>query len=54
MQTFMRERQLNGDFISKASDMFWQREVVNFVDEAGELDDTTHEVEQVQRTFLII
>ncbi|XP_062016580.1 uncharacterized protein LOC133733000 [Rosa rugosa] len=41
--TFFKERQLNGDFISRLSDVFWQREFTNFVDGdgVGDIDDTT-------------
>ncbi|XP_015872715.3 uncharacterized protein LOC107409802 isoform X2 [Ziziphus jujuba] len=48
LQTFFRERQLNGDFISKASDILWQREVMKFVDaDAGTLADSSQQPEQV-------
>ncbi|KAJ0021145.1 hypothetical protein Pint_31809 [Pistacia integerrima] len=32
LHMFLKERELNGDFISKASDLLWQREVAKFVD----------------------
>ncbi|PRQ32338.1 hypothetical protein RchiOBHm_Chr5g0045261 [Rosa chinensis] len=43
LQTFFKERQLNGDFISRLSDVFWQREFTNFVDGdgVGDIDNTT-------------
>ncbi|KAM5585162.1 hypothetical protein ABKV19_004521 [Rosa sericea] len=43
LQTFFKERQLNGDFVSRLSDVFWQREFTNFVDGdgVGDIDDTT-------------
>lgn len=31
-QAFLKERKLNGDFISKTSDMLWQRDVLKFED----------------------
>uniref|UniRef100_A0A803R3I0 Uncharacterized protein n=1 Tax=Cannabis sativa TaxID=3483 RepID=A0A803R3I0_CANSA len=33
VQTFLRERQLNGDFISKVSDMLWQDEATKLLSE---------------------
>ena len=48
LRMFFKERELNGDFISKASDMLWQREVMKFVDaEAGALPDTPQQPEGV-------
>ncbi|KAF3439413.1 hypothetical protein FNV43_RR17691 [Rhamnella rubrinervis] len=48
LHTFFRERQLNGDFISKASDMFWQTKVIKFVShEAGKLADSSQQTDQV-------
>ncbi|KAM5585155.1 hypothetical protein ABKV19_004516 [Rosa sericea] len=43
LQTFFKERQLNGDFVSRLSDVFWQREFTNLVDgdDVGDIDDTT-------------
>uniref|UniRef100_A0A5B7BB07 CGL160/ATPI domain-containing protein n=1 Tax=Davidia involucrata TaxID=16924 RepID=A0A5B7BB07_DAVIN len=42
LQTFFKERELNGDLISRVSDILWLREVIKFVDaEAGTLTDTT-------------
>lgn len=32
LQAFIKERKLNGDFISKTSDMLWQKEVLKFED----------------------
>lgn len=52
LQTFFRERQLNGDFISKASDILWQREVMKFVDaDAGTLADSSQQPEQVKQSL---
>lgn len=49
LQMFFKERELNGDFISKASDMLWQRKVMKFVDaEAGTPSDTHQQPEGVQ------
>ncbi|EXB91238.1 hypothetical protein L484_016308 [Morus notabilis] len=47
LQTFLTERQLNGDFISKVSDMFWQREAMKFVDAEAALSDTSRQADQV-------
>ncbi|GMN61118.1 hypothetical protein TIFTF001_030209 [Ficus carica] len=47
LQTFLRERQLNGDFISKVSDMFWLREAMKFVDAEASLSDAPQQVELV-------
>lgn len=52
LQMFFKERKLSGDFISKASDIFWQREVQQFVDaDAGEPADTPQQAEQVHQVF---
>ncbi|KAL6209313.1 hypothetical protein ACLB2K_020255 [Fragaria x ananassa] len=32
LQTFFKDRQLNGDFVSRLSDVFWRTEFTNFVD----------------------
>ncbi|XWS52819.1 hypothetical protein CRYUN_Cryun11dG0104900 [Craigia yunnanensis] len=48
LQMFFKDREVNGDFISKASDMLWQREVLKVVDtDAGEPADATQQAEQV-------
>ncbi|XP_022729597.1 uncharacterized protein LOC111284841 isoform X2 [Durio zibethinus] len=48
LQMFFKDREINGDFISKASDMLWQREVAKVVDaDASEPADTTQQAEQV-------
>ncbi|XP_077230579.1 NF-kappa-B inhibitor-like protein [Tasmannia lanceolata] len=40
LQIFLKERQLNGDFISKASDILWRRDDLKFVDsETGTEDE---------------
>lgn len=43
MRTFLKDRQLNGDFISKVSDMLWQRD--NLTHEDSEIS-TVHENSQ--------
>ena len=46
---FFKERKLSGDFISKASDIFWQSEVKQFVDaDAVESAETPQQTGQVQ------
>lgn len=46
---FFKERKLSGDFISKASDIFWQSEVKQFVDaDAVEPAETLQQTGQVQ------
>ncbi|WRX32378.1 hypothetical protein QQP08_026260 [Theobroma cacao] len=48
LQMFFKDREVNGDFISKASDMLWQREVLKVVDpDAGQSADTGQQAEQV-------
>ncbi|GMY15777.1 NF-kappa-B inhibitor-like protein 2 isoform 1 [Fagus crenata] len=50
LQMFFKERKLSGDIISKASDIFWQREVKQFVDadaNAVKPADTPQQAEQV-------
>ncbi|KAG7019357.1 hypothetical protein SDJN02_18317 [Cucurbita argyrosperma subsp. argyrosperma] len=45
LQAFFEERKLNADFISKTSDMLWQREVVKFEDVTDDrFTDTSQEV----------
>jgi uroporphyrinogen-III decarboxylase len=54
LQMFFKERKLSGDIISKASDIFWQREVKQFVDadaNAVKPADTPQQAEQVQWVF---
>lgn len=49
--TFFKERDLNGDFISKASDVLWKRDIVKFVDEEGERHiDVPQQSEEVMGT----
>ncbi|KAL3718352.1 hypothetical protein ACJRO7_003481 [Eucalyptus globulus] len=48
LKTFLKERQLSGDFISKASDMLWQREALKLVEpDVGVLPDSPQEPGQV-------
>ncbi|KAL5579764.1 hypothetical protein UlMin_012206 [Ulmus minor] len=47
LETFLRERQLNGDFISKVSDMFWQREVMKVVESEAVLAGSPQQAEQI-------
>ncbi|XWS73868.1 hypothetical protein CRYUN_Cryun02cG0166100 [Craigia yunnanensis] len=48
LEMFFKDREVNGDFISKASDMLWQREVLKVIDtDASEPADTTQQAEQV-------
>lgn len=49
LQTFFKERQLNGDLVSKVSDVFWKREFANSVDadDGAEFGDTPQLAEQV-------
>ncbi|XP_021802597.1 uncharacterized protein LOC110746664 isoform X2 [Prunus avium] len=51
LQAFFKERQLNGDLVSKVSDVFWQKEFTKSVvdaDDAGRFADTPQQAEQVQ------
>lgn len=46
-QIFLKERQTNGDFISKVSDMLWRGEILKFVDSETEfVDPETNIVEE--------
>ena len=57
LQMFFKERKLSGDIISKASDIFWQREVKQFVDadaNAVKPADTPQQAEQVQWVFFFL
>lgn len=55
LQTFFKDRALNGDFISKASDMLWRREVVSSVEgDASEIADTLQQAEEVRQVVLTI
>lgn len=49
LQTFFKERQLNGDLVSKVSDVFWKREYANsvYADDGAEFGDTPQLAEQV-------
>ncbi|KAM1056544.1 hypothetical protein ACFX13_030679 [Malus domestica] len=49
LQTFFKERQLNGDLVSKVSDVFWKREFANSIDtdDGAEFGDTPQLEEQV-------
>ncbi|TQE11452.1 hypothetical protein C1H46_003015 [Malus baccata] len=48
LQTFFKERQLNGDLVSKVSDVFWKREFANSIDadDGAEFGDTPQLAEQ--------
>lgn len=55
LKTFLKERQLSGDFISKASDVLWQREALKLVEpDVGMLPDSPQEPDQVQSRLYII
>lgn len=55
LKTFLEERQLSGDFISKASDMLWQREALKLVEPGVEmLPDSRQEPDQVWSHLFII
>lgn len=42
--TFLKERKLTGDFISKASDIIWQRDAIKLIDDDTlELPDDTQQ-----------
>ncbi|ONI01375.1 hypothetical protein PRUPE_6G135900 [Prunus persica] len=50
LQAFFKERQLNGDLVSKVSDVFWQKEFTKSVvdaDDVGRFADTPQQAEQV-------
>ncbi|KAH9659703.1 NF-kappa-B inhibitor-like protein [Citrus sinensis] len=50
LQMFFKDRELNGDFISKASDMFWLKGTSKFVDsdaDAGKFADNSEQAHQV-------
>ncbi|MBA0807184.1 hypothetical protein Gohar_023006, partial [Gossypium harknessii] len=45
---FFKDREVNGDFVSKVSDMLWQREVLKVVDtDASEPAGTAEQSQQV-------
>ncbi|KAE8688734.1 hypothetical protein F3Y22_tig00110956pilonHSYRG00091 [Hibiscus syriacus] len=47
LEIFFKDREVNGDFISKVSDMLWQREVLKVVDaNASEPSDAAEQSEQ--------
>ncbi|PON65397.1 NF-kappa-B inhibitor-like protein [Parasponia andersonii] len=50
LKTFLKERQLNGDLISKVSDMFWQKEAIKFLDSKDALSDTPQQPDQVMES----
>ncbi|XP_040969067.1 uncharacterized protein [Gossypium hirsutum] len=48
LEMFFKDREVNGDFVSKVSDMLWQREVLKVVDtDASEPADTAEQSQQV-------
>lgn len=48
LEMFFKDREVNGDFISKASDMLWQRGLPKDADiDVSEPDDTSLQEEQV-------
>ncbi|KAH9699591.1 NF-kappa-B inhibitor-like protein [Citrus sinensis] len=50
LQMFFKDRELNGDFISKTSDMFWLTGALKFVDfdaDAGKFADNSEQAHQV-------
>ncbi|GAY68239.1 hypothetical protein CUMW_262560 [Citrus unshiu] len=50
LQMFFKDRELNGDFISKASDMFWLKGASKFADsdaDAGKFADNSEQAHQV-------
>lgn len=49
LQMFFKERELSGDFVSRASDLLWQRKFGNSVDtnSSGQTN-TSQKIEQVQ------
>lgn len=55
LQIFLKERELNGDFVSRTSDLLWQMNFRN----SGDYDvskltsDTSQQIEQVQLTHCI-
>ena len=55
LQIFFKERELNGDFISRASDLLWRRDFRSSGDyDISELtDNTSQQIEQVQQTHYI-
>ncbi|WCJ41869.1 hypothetical protein M5689_022709 [Euphorbia peplus] len=52
LKMFIKERELNGDLVSRASDLLWLKEVMKFVDfDDAKLDDIPQEVEQVTESY---
>ena len=48
LRMFLKDRELNGDFIFKAFDMFWLREVMDLVDfDATKRDDSPQDTQEV-------
>lgn len=55
LKMFLKEREQNGDFVSKASDMFWLGEVMKFVDfDDAKLASSGQQVEQVKNLSVIL
>lgn len=56
LQMFFKDRELNGDFISKTSDMFWLMGALKFFDfdaDAGKFADNSEQAHQVAYLILI-
>ncbi|KAI3921233.1 hypothetical protein MKW92_040125, partial [Papaver armeniacum] len=48
LQMFLRDRQLNGDFVSKASDIIWRRDELKFIDLEDNVFDENSQQMQLQ------
>ncbi|KAH9659682.1 hypothetical protein KPL70_023952 [Citrus sinensis] len=57
LQMFFKDRELNGDFISKTSDMFWLMGALKFVDfdaDAGKFADNSEQAHQLKRELMLL
>lgn len=55
LEMFFKDREVNGDFVSKVSDMLWQREVLKVVDtNASEPAGTAEQSEQVRIYYSLL
>ncbi|XP_026424869.1 uncharacterized protein LOC113321204 isoform X2 [Papaver somniferum] len=51
LQMFLRDRQLNGDFVSKASDIIWRRDELKFIDLEDNVFDENSQQMQLQEVM---
>lgn len=54
LRTFIKERELSGDFIAKVSDRIWLREAINSYDNAVIAEDAENNVQSPEEVFFFL